>query len=419
MTTVSDNYRTVSRNTDDVAKYLKCYFGHDLSDDCRSLTAEKIFSILKDFLYESAFEKYLTSYILEKKSAELFENESPADYCARKFRSSGLIGQQSIFCREKIAMTEPLLKKQLKNWFGGVTPSRESVFLLAFALEMTGSELSDILIKGIRDKGINYKDPAETAAAYCMDNGLKYSDALRLLEKAEGTVPDKVTVRRDFFTGAYKAVYESLSSEEDVIGYLAELIAQKNDPKFSLSVKECFNALLEKLSHNAQLDKKISVGYETGVNIAPSENISFGTVERYIYSYIPLKSGNGHYRTEPFALYDNGNITGKSKNIFKESKWFFSTLLRRSDLQKMYSGEKAISRDTIITLAFFIICEENPSYNEYEYISEINDHLSFCRYEQLNFSYPYDLFIFICLQTDDPPATFRKIWSMSWIKEEV
>lgn len=66
MTTVSDNYRTVSRNTDDVAKYLKCYFGHDLSDDCRSLTAEKIFSILKDFLYESAFEKYLTSYILEK-----------------------------------------------------------------------------------------------------------------------------------------------------------------------------------------------------------------------------------------------------------------------------------------------------------------------------------------------------------------
>lgn len=163
MTTVSDNYRTLSRNTDDVAKYLKCYFGHDLSDDCRSLTAEKIFSILKDCLYESAFEKYLTCYILDKKSAELSENETPTEYCARKFRSSGLIGQSNIFCREKLTMTEPLLKKQLKNRFGGVTPSRENIFLPAFALEMTGSELSDILIKGIRDKGINYKDPAEGA----------------------------------------------------------------------------------------------------------------------------------------------------------------------------------------------------------------------------------------------------------------
>lgn len=86
--------------------------------------------------------------------------------------------------------------------------------------------------------------------------------------------------------------------------------------------------------------------------------------------------------------------------------------------EKMYDGQKKISRDTIITLAFFAACEESPYSDTYEYIADINDYLNFCRYEQMNFSYPYDLFIFMCLQTDDPLSSFRSIWSRSWIKSE-
>lgn len=411
------NYEIVIKNTKDIYKHLDYYFNYKIDDNITELTAKEIFDIISKHITKISFGKYLLDYIAKKEPAL---NNSNINFiiksCSEKFQKNGLINCKSIFDKKKTTITAELLRKQLRNWFDNVTPSRENVFLLAFALEMSCDELLDFLTKGICDKDINYKNPAEIAAYSSLKMKKGYGYSLWLVNEAEQIAPKGNEIKKNVLTGSYRSAYERLCTENELIKYIAELISEDNDPKTSVSIQECYKSLIKEIAEYAVLDKKISVANETGIKIASKSGIPFGTIERYIYYYVPVKNGIGHYKTDSYAPYKNGNIMGRKNNIMKEQKWFFSTLLRRSDLKKMYLSEKNISRDTILTLAFFKICEENPDYNTYEYISDINDHLIFCRFEQINFAYPYDLFIFMCLQTDDPLASFRKIWEMSWIK---
>lgn len=417
MDNYSTNYGIIIKNTKDVSEYLNRYFNYQIENGVTELTAKGIFDIISRHITKAGFGKYLLNYII-KQYPDLNERDTGfiIKICSEKFRKNGLINRESIFDRKKVTITDGLLRKQLRNWLGSVTPSRENIFLLAFALEISCGDLSDLLTKGLGDKDINYKSPAETAAYSSLKRGKGYAYALWLINEAEKLLSEKAPERKNILTESYRSAYEKLGTENELIKYIAGLISERNDPRASVSIHECYRKLINGIAEYAVLDKKVSVANETGIKISSGDGVPFGTIERYIYYYVPVRTGNGHYRTDSFAPYENGNIMGRKNNIMKDQKWFFSTLLRRSDLQKMYSSEKAISRDTVLTLAFFYVCEENPNYNAYEYISDINDYLNFCRLEKINFAYPYDLFIFMCLQTEDPLASFRKIWEMSWIK---
>lgn len=417
MNNYSTNFGSSGRNSSDIVKYLRLYFGVENYSDDHIFTSNEIFSLLKNNMCKKSFGSFLTKLIASKN--DLVRSDDTAEaaaYCADMFRKKRLIGAESLFDPEKTAMTSELLRKQMKNWFGNVVPSRENIFLLAFALDFDCTELSNTLTKGICDKNVNYKNAAEVTAFYCIKNHMDYFYALELIKKARQKASPKCKADSNVRTDAYKAVFDRLTDDESLVSHAARLISEAHDPTASVSAKQCYDRLLKKISASAIMDKRITVENETGIYITHSESISFGTAERFIYYYTPIKNGSGHYKTDTYAVYGNGNIKGKQDNLMKDSKWFFSTLLRRSDLKKMYEGQKRITRDTIITMAFFCVCEENPSYGTYEYISDINDHLNYCRFEQLNFSYPYDLFIFMCLQTEDPIAGFRTIWNMSWIK---
>lgn len=422
MNTYNSFFETTSRNASDIVKYLNLYFGLNISDEDHVFTADEIFMILRDKMKIESFGKCLADYICGKHENINISPENTdalTEYCISRIKSAGLVNSKSIFDTEKPVITSKLLKKQVRNWLGNVSPSRENVFILAFALGMTAEELCGFLTKALRDKNVNYKSCPEVISFYCIKNGYDYAYALTLLEaaKRESKELPARSAANNILTENYRSFFDKIFSDEKLIEYSAALICEAHDPASSLSAEICFKKLLEQLSACAVLDKKIAVETETGVRISSANSVSFGTTERYIYYYTPEKTIPGHYKTESYALYSNGNITGKKENHFKHCKWFFSTLLRRSDLQKMYSNQKRITRDTIITLAFFCVCENNPSCGTYEYIADINEYLNFCRFEQINFSYPYDLFIFMCLQTDDPIASFRMIWNMSWVKQ--
>lgn len=415
-------FKTLSKNRNDVEKYLKCYFNYEFPKD-QLLDADKIFEILKDHIPSFSFSKFLENFMFKKFSEQFdtfddheTQTDNMVNFCINAFRENGITNKKNIFSRDQKVITSELLRKQVRNWFCGVTPSRESIYLLAFALKMDCNELSDFLTNGIHEKKVNFKNSAEVAAFACINKKKSYDYAEEILKLAEEKAPAEKTIKRMIYTSEYEDLYQKIDTEENLVSFIAELITENNDPKTSKCVKACYDELIEKIYKNAAADKMISIANETGIEVSYSDKLSFGTVERYIYYYIPVKSDHGYYRTDTYAPYSNGNIKGKQNNYFKDSKWFFSTLLRRSDLKKMFEDQKAISRDTILTLSFFVVCEEDPNYDTYEYIMEINDYLYSCRFEQINFSYPYDLFIFMCLQTDDPLSCFRKIWRNSWIK---
>lgn len=415
MENYNTNYEIIIKDAKDISEYLSRYFDCGIESDA-VLTARDIFEIISKHINKISFGEYILNYTVKKyPDLQGQDIEFIIKSCSEKFRTKNLINCTNIFDRKKVTITGELLRKQLRNWFGGVTPSRENVFLLAFAFDMSCEDLSDFLTKGLGDKDINYKSPAEVSAYSSIKAGRGYEYALWLINEAEKSVHEG-TKKTNVLTGSYKSVYEIIGSEKELTDYIAELIYERNDEKVSISILECYKKLIKEIAEYAVLDKRISVASETGIEISAKNRIPFGTIERYIYYYVPVKNGAGHYKTDTFAPYENGNIMGRKNNAMKEQKWFFSTLLRRSDLKKMYSSGKAISRDTVLTLAFFYVCEKNPNYGLYEYISDINDYLNFCRFEQVNFAYPYDLFIFMCLKTEDPLASFRKIWRMSWIK---
>jgi hypothetical protein len=420
MNNTDTDFGTVSYNACDVYKYLKKYYNIDF-DRSHRFTTQGIYNIVESGISKKPFSEFLIDFLKRTGRFDFDPGDNDNSYkayiayCSGEFAKSGIIKSQSIFEKLK-PLTNEILRKQLKNWFTGIVPSRESIFLLAFALKMNCTELDDFLTKGICDKGVNYKNPAETAAYSCLMNGQSYGDALRILENAKGKTADIRSEQSYIYTINYKTIFDKISDEEKLTDYIARLISEQNDPQTSLCIKDCYEDLIGKVSRNAVMDKKIAMYDRSASGLSGSKDIRFGTIERYLYYYTPMKSENGRIFADSYALYSNGNISGKQNNRLKSQKWFFSTILRRSDLKKMLDGTKKISRDTIITLAFFVTCEDNPEYSEYEYISEINDCLSFCRYEQINFSYPYDMFIFMCLQTDDPLISFRKIWKMSWVK---
>ncbi len=411
-----DKFQTQSFNTADVYKYLKEYFSMDMQNK-ESLSANDIFTVISSIHMPKSFSSVIIDFL--RSTGRFCPQESDKrqymSFCYEAFIRSGIIRAPMIFDNKK-PLTSELLRKNLKNWFDDVIPSRESIFLLAFALKMNCDELSMFLTRILHDKDVNFKYPAEAAAYICLRDGQDYSYAVRLLNEARIASASKSPLQNNVYTEKFKTSLLSLASENQLIEHLAVLIAMKEDPDTSICILECYTELLTDISEYAVIDKNALLISESGLASFPRKKISFGTVERYLYYYTPSRNKNGRLITDTYALYDNGNISDKKNNLLGSQKWFFSTLLRRSDLKKMLEGSRSISRDSIITLAFFKVCEENPDYKTYDYICDINDYLCFCRFEPINFSYPYDLFIFMCLQTDDPLNSFRKIWKMSWIK---
>lgn len=409
------DFKTISYNSSDVRNYLEKYYGTADTDN-NDFTTDKIFKFVSSSLTKRSFSDFLKSFLITSgrlpADTDIEDNDVFICFCSRAFKESGIVGAPNLFKNQK-ALTSELLRKQLKNWFSGVTPSRESVFLMAFAFKLNCDELNMFLSKGICDKMVNYKSAPEAAAYACLNMEKPFSAAVDILEKASAA---NVRSAEHFnvLTEEFKDKLGRIDSEDKLIQYISGLVAAEYDPRISFCISSCYEDLLQDIHDNANIDKQAYIETEIGINVRANSEISFSAIEWYLYSYI-IDTNNGGVTSTSFALHKNGNIAGKDKNILSSKKWFFSTLLRRSDMQKMYCGEKKISRDTILTLAFFVVCENAPDCSAYEYISEINEYLNFCRFEEFSFYYPYDMFIFMCLQTEDPIYSFRKVWKMSWI----
>ena len=179
---------TVSYNTEDVYKYLKDFYNIEFEHN-HSFTTHEIYKIVESSITNKSFGEYLADFLCKtgRCCPVLYSDdhfETYIKYCLNAFADSGIIKSPVIFENKRI-LTNELLKKLLKNWFNGVMPARESVFLLAFALKMSCEELNNFLMKGICDKGINYKNPAEVAAYICLKEQKDHSYALELLNKAK------------------------------------------------------------------------------------------------------------------------------------------------------------------------------------------------------------------------------------------
>lgn len=397
----NDGFTTVSYRMSDVSHYFKKFYSFEINeDDIDNITTDEIYRFAETLLRKKSFGEFLSRFLSDSGRSE-GNSKVFIKYCKGKYADSGIIDAPSLFGNQN-PLSRDVLRRQLKNWFeGGVTPERESIFKLAFALNFTCPELEYFLKCGLCDRNINFKSAAEVAAYGSLRFGKEYSYALDILEKASNIEAEPFDEIRAVFTERFEEFFDNIRSEDELLIYVARLLASDSDPQISASVRENYKDLISALAQTADADKQL---YETN-GAYENGNISFAAIEHYLYGFTD---------DSDYAVYVNGNIAGSKYNKLGELKWFFSTLLRRTDLGAMYREEKKISRDTILTLAFFSVCENRSESTVEELVLEINEYLNVSRFEEFNFALPYDMFLYMCLQTNDPIGSFRNVWKKSW-----
>ncbi len=414
-----DNLCWTQLAKDDTSELLK-KFKAQLNNDDPIITAEAIFSAILDKENDISFSQYLKRFIFEKRNKnniiKSFDapDDDYVDYCVELFRNSNIADKPSLFTNDKISIHSDLIKKQLRNWLGGTTPSRENAFLFAFALEMNLEELSEMLKKWLKDKDINYKSYSEVIVWWCIKNKQDYDYAVKLLTKYRRIRKEAYIPIKHNYTEEYKSILYRITSLEELYIFFSALKHNEDDVAQNASVQDCFNELITFVNKNSVYDKNALL--MTNGDGADTDKISVSAIEQYIYGYDYIEDKEGKcVKKNTNIPYSNNNIPSTKLNKLHNYKWFVSTLLRRSDLEKMLKGKKSICREDILTLAFFYsVLDEDTDADAESRMLSIGDHLSRCRFEYFNLSHMYDSFICLCLNSSDPFETFRQVWWLSW-----
>ncbi|MDR1616766.1 MAG: hypothetical protein LBR98_07125 [Syntrophomonadaceae bacterium] len=125
----------------------------DFQDD----DAEKIFQCLRNELRLIPFGDYLKRYIFIKSGMEGDFRAVSADEYAHVITYAFKENNTP----KSFTETSAKLKALAKNWLSQESVSRSVVFLLGFGLKMSEKDVSDFLVRALRERDFNFKDPIE------------------------------------------------------------------------------------------------------------------------------------------------------------------------------------------------------------------------------------------------------------------
>lgn len=328
-----------------------------------------------DFLNSAEFRSFGDGLIeiIKSKMPEAC-NETPLNY----------LRQQCI--EKRIPISEIASNSTLRNWFGGKPrpdksdDSRQSMFLIAFALGLTLEETNGLFAKVYLDRSFNLRSPHEFIYKYCIENGLTY-------QRAEIMV-DQVSLVEDGSdsTVMTRFLSEQLllqKSENDIVLYI-----NNNSHNFSLnsiSAKRLADRLLEQAKRYAEK--------ETG-----KSNIS----TNFLYSTIMNQIVSTSKGTT--TLFRNNRLPKEIRNRFPQPITFSKAEPTSEELRKL-----------IVLLGSYPIWYEieysdsdfKPDYDEY--VEEINSHLTDAGMPLLYPGNPFDWLFLFCAKEDSPLTMFRDL----------
>ena len=294
-------------------------------------------------------------------------------------------------------------RQTLTNWLTKGRPSntangRENVYRLCFALQMNTQQTSEFFLKEYLERPFNYKDIHEAVYFFCLNNNLKYPDALRLLS----TIESAKVVDNPFADNVTELIGEHLKdikTEDSLVKYLLE-------NRSGLTIQ------------NQTATKKIERLIESCKTIAPKE---------YALSYYTDKNITVDNIDELLSVIYGYSARAKenAKPVFKKSinKSNFPELIRRNwpqreQLQQILDKKNAsydVIRRTLIMLTFYDFVATALVNNALEYgifdefTDEMNTILAECGYVQLYWRNPFDWMIGYCAQAPNPLDTLRDL----------
>ena len=305
-----------------------------------------------------------------------------------------------------------LSRQTITNWIAKGAPAsgesgRENVYKLCFALKMNAEQTAEFFLKAYFERPFNYKNLREAIYFFCMNTGLTYADATRIIEKVESMQVIENPAAQSI-TQEIGATLQSLHTEDELIDFL-----QQNRSGFTVQNKtatERINHLLEECYRLAtQLeDKKVS-------NVDELLSIIYGYNAR--------------------ATFGQQDATGKSISIpvYKRSisDSGFPALIRKNFPQRQQfeniTKNKAsydVIRKALIMLRFYYFfatleCRKLSVVDRHdEFVDAMDMDLDECGYIQLYWRNPYDWMFGYCACAENPLQELKDLIQEYYLDDE-
>lgn len=298
--------------------------------------------------------------------------------------------------------TTAKLNALVKNWLKQISVGRNVVFLLGFAFSMSVFDVNNFLRKGIREQGINAKNPFEVICWYCYKNGYRYPKFQELWQRFLDADPDQV-FKASLFDDRTVNVRNNLFSiqdEDSLFSMLSELKNHENRIKFSVTAREHFDRLYEA---SRQLIADMYNSDADSTRTFTPEEIGPGDMEHVIYAAVPIDR--------------NGNLIPGKQSLLSEQ--FQGKRLSRGAIGAILAGNKEVTRFDLITLNFFIFSQKVEEFStvnrRYDaFLKSTNAILEACDLGQLYTPNPYEAFILMCILSEDPLVTYADVVALSY-----
>ena len=401
----------------------------------RDKDASLIYDALSRKLVQRSFGDYLKRYIFVKAGMTGDWREIPLnDY--RRIIVDAFADNNTPPAFEP---TTAKLSALTKNWLTQSTVRRQVVFLLGFGLRMSLEDVSAFLIKALRERDINPKDPFELLCWYCFRQRYGYADFSRLRE-AYNRIPPQQADLSMLYGDRTVNVRNSYSSIHDDATLLAKLSQMKNNDNvslFSVTARQQFDLLYdrtrlliaEQYNRDGEEEAEIRIGnyyreneynarlsdadklhhaerIRSGIRRYSPQEITAGDVEKGLCSAIPTDR--------------NGNLERGSRSAL--NAMFLGRRFSRQHIAEILQGKADVDRFDLITLLFFIFSQKADELPDrktrfWAFVDEANKVLTLCSMGELLTSNAYECFVMMCMLSEDPLGTYADVFEMSYETE--
>ena len=313
----------------------------------------------------------------------------------------------------------PLARNTVNNWFEGVRPkkgeaSREHMYRIAFALELSIEETIELFTKVYFDRPFNMRRPDEIVYYYCLKNKYDYQRACLILSKINfepGNNED--TVLTQMISNDVKQLYE----DEEIIKYISNL--SHNLSLNNVSGKKILRQLISEIKGNQEDLDILKKGY-----ISSSDNASLIIREIEIDESLFGKDKSNNksklststmldvimgvslvkVREEKGFLFKNVNLPQEIKNRFPEKNTFSKEEPTYEELRKMII--------LLFSYRFWFGIQYDYSEDEFDdYEAQLNDILHEAGMQTLYYGNPFDWLFLYCTSEggERPLDLFRNL----------
>ena len=316
--------------------------------------------------------------------------------------------------------TKKRWNRTVNDWLNAQSVRRQTVFLLGFGLRMSDRDVSDFLMKVIKEDDFDPYDPEEVIYRYCLQHARPFSIAKQFLTwydslEAEACLQTDQNMaasssHQDRMESCAPARHDcdtssaGFDNEEDLKRWLCVLKSEKHVYDRSDTAYARFLELYDRARQTADImDRQrdfARVSYRR--ESSGWHSVTPADLEKLLCCGIPV----GNY----------GNLKKASCSLL--SSHYSTKRLTRQRLEKLLSRKVRPDRFDLITLLFFIksqdCCAMQPRERFLDFVKEAADLLEACRMWPLYPPNPYEASVMMCMLTEDPLSTYSDIWELSY-----